>query len=77
MAAVLFNITSYSANWYQMDYPRREFFISSFLFMLNIGAWYIRMCNIQFKDLKRLVKCENNKIILLLQAQAKKVYTLK
>jgi hypothetical protein len=33
------------------------------------------MCNVQLKDLKRLVKCENNKIILLLQAQVKKGYT--
>ncbi len=54
------------------DYPNREFFISCFLFMLNTGARYITMCNMQLKDLKRVIRCENNKILLLVQAQVTK-----
>jgi hypothetical protein len=37
--------------------------------MLNTGAGYISLFNIQLRDLKCVVKGENNKIILLLQAQ--------
>jgi hypothetical protein len=55
-----------------IDYPNREFVISSFLFLLNTGARYITMCNIQFKDFKRVIRCENNKTILLIEAQVSK-----
>jgi hypothetical protein len=54
------------------DYPKREFFISCFLFMFNTGARFVTMCNIQIKNLKRVVRGENNKIILLIEAQITK-----
>ncbi len=70
--AAIYIVLLYILQLVPVEYPNREFFISCFLFMLNTGARYITICNIQLKDLKRVIRCENKKILLLVQAQVTK-----